>query len=86
MNTPDSPAFGGPRRRDVEDLQVLRREHRDWGVWRSGTGRWWAYRTSLNPLTLAQMRAGCRLIVHADSLTDLRKMIEVEARAAQRVR
>lgn len=68
-----------------DDLQGLRRDYPEWGVWRSGTGRWWAFRTGLNPLTIEQLRAGCRLIVQADTLRDLREMIDTETHAAQRV-
>lgn len=67
-----------------EDLRGLRREYPEWGVWRSGTGRWWAFRTGLNPLTIEQLRAGCRLIVQADTLPDLRGMIQTETAAARR--
>lgn len=70
----------------TDDLHGIRHEYPEWGVWRSGTGRWWAFRTGLNPLTIAQLRAGCRLIVQADTLGDLRDMIRTETLAAHRAR
>ncbi|MQA98132.1 MAG: hypothetical protein GEV11_27285 [Streptosporangiales bacterium] len=54
-----------------------------WGVWRSDTGRWWAYRTQADPLTIGQMRAGCRLIVQAETPAGLRTAIRTEQAAAE---
>jgi hypothetical protein len=61
-----------------------------WRLWISDTGRWWAFRTSACALTIEQLRAGCRLIVQADTSDALycaiRDEIEAERRAAgQRV-
>ncbi|MQA83142.1 MAG: hypothetical protein GEV03_00570 [Streptosporangiales bacterium] len=67
-----------------DELQELHREYPEWGVWRSGTGRWWAFRTGYNPLTISQLRAGCRLIVQAESLSELRELMRTETLAAQR--
>lgn len=67
----------------TDDLHGLRGEYPEWGVWRSGTGRWWAFRTGRNPLTIEQLRAGCRILVHADTLADLRAMIKQETLAAR---
>ncbi|WP_148086289.1 hypothetical protein [Actinocorallia herbida] len=49
-----------------------------WRAWRSGTGRWWAFRTASRPLSIDQLRAGCRLLVHADTPAELRVQIRVE--------
>lgn len=54
-----------------------------WGLWRSGTGRWWAFRTAADPLTIAQLRAGCRLLVHANTLDALREAIRTEVASAR---
>jgi hypothetical protein len=59
-------------------LQQIEAEFPGWGVWRSDTSRWWAFRTARNPLTIEQLRAGCRLIVQADTYEDLRTEIRSE--------
>lgn len=84
MSMPIQSAMDPPCHCHSGDLHELRREYPEWGVWRSGTGRWWAFRTGYNPLTINQIRAGCRLIVQADSLTDLRELMRAETVAAQR--
>lgn len=55
-----------------------------WGVWHSDTRRWWAFRTAANPLTIDQLRAGCRLIVQADTGSQLRAAIHAEIECARR--
>jgi hypothetical protein len=57
-----------------------------WGAWRSGTLRWWAFRTSASPLTIEQLRAGCRLIVQADTPAELCAAIRAEDESARRLR
>jgi hypothetical protein len=62
----------------VEDGRVMRsfeEEFPGWGVWRSDTGRWWAFRTAADPLTIDQLRAGCRLLVQADTGAALRSAV-----------
>jgi hypothetical protein len=49
-----------------------------WGVWQSDTGRWWAFRTAADPLTIDQLRAGRRLIVHAETVDALHTAIRDE--------
>lgn len=56
-----------------------------WAVWLSDTGRWWAYRTQADPLTIGQMRAGCRITVQAETPTELRTAIRAEQDAADAV-
>ncbi|TDD91338.1 hypothetical protein [Actinomadura rubrisoli] len=55
-----------------------------WAAWRSGTFRWWAYRTAAAALTIGQLRAGCRLIVDADTFTELCSAIGAENDLAHR--
>jgi hypothetical protein len=63
---------------DTALMREIEAEFPGWGVWRSDTRRWWAFRTAANPLTIEQLRAGCRLIVDADTDTALREAIEAE--------
>ncbi|MEW2356551.1 hypothetical protein [Spirillospora sp. NPDC029432] len=56
-----------------------------WGAWRSGTLRWWAFRTSAEPLTIEQLRAGCRLLVQADTPAELCTAIRAEIECAGRL-
>jgi hypothetical protein len=59
-------------------MQEIENDFPGWGVWRSGTNRWWAFRTAANPLTIEQLRAGHRLIVQADTPEALREAIQAE--------
>jgi hypothetical protein len=71
----------------VEDIRVMRsieEEFPGWGVWRSDTGRWWAFRTAADPLTIHQLRAGCPLLVRADTGTALRSAVSAAIMAAER--
>ncbi|MCD0450595.1 hypothetical protein LO762_15550 [Actinocorallia sp. API 0066] len=66
-----------------DEAAHIEAEFPGWRVWRSGTDRWWAYRTSSQPLSIEQLRAGCRLLVQADTPAELRVQIHQEiARAA----
>lgn len=56
-----------------------------WRVWVSDTGRWWAFRAAARPLNIQQMRAGCRLIVQADTSEALQTAIAAEIEASHRV-
>ncbi len=56
-----------------------------WSAWRSDTFRWWAYRTASTPLTIGQLRAGCRLLVQADTFAELCSAIGEEIDFAGRV-
>jgi hypothetical protein len=69
---------------DAAALGQIEDEFPGWGVWRSDTGRWWAFRTSASPLTIEQIRAGCRLIVQADTAEKLRTAIRDEIDRARR--
>ncbi|SEG71132.1 hypothetical protein SAMN04489712_109244 [Thermomonospora echinospora] len=60
---------------DTAPIGRIEDEFPGWGVWRSDTGRWWAFRTAARPLTIEQIRAGCRLIVQADTVDRLRAAI-----------
>lgn len=73
-----APSGDGAIMREIES------EFPGWGVWHSGTGRWWAFRTAANPLTIAQLRAGCQLIVQANTPEMLREEIRTENHAAER--
>lgn len=55
-----------------------------WSAWYSDTRRWWAYRTAAAPLTIGQLRAGCRLLVHAETHAELCAAITAEIEAARR--
>jgi hypothetical protein len=80
----DVPPLAG----SVEDTRVMRsieEEFPGWGVWRSDTGRWWAFRTAADPLTIDQLRAGCRLLVQADTGAALRSAVSAAIMAAERV-
>lgn len=66
-------------------MQRLEAEFPGWRLWISDTGRWWAFRTSSRALTIEQMRAGCRLIVQADTSDALHSAIRAEIEAAQQV-
>ena len=68
---------------DAATVRGIESRFPGWGLWRSGTGRWWAFRTAANPLTIAQLRAGCRLLVHADTLEGLRDAIGTEVASAR---
>jgi hypothetical protein len=69
----------------VVEMQRLEAEFPGWRLWISDTGRWWAFRTSASALTIDQMRAGCRLIVQADTSDALYSAIRAEIEAARRV-
>ena len=62
----------------------LEAEFPGWRLWISDTGRWWAFRTSSCALTIEQLRAGCRLIVQADTSDALYSAIRAEIEAEQR--
>jgi hypothetical protein len=62
-------------------MRRLEAEFPGWRLWISDTGRWWAFRTSACALTIEQMRAGCRLIVQADTADALYSAIRVEIEA-----
>jgi hypothetical protein len=62
----------------------LEAEFPGWRLWISDTGRWWAFRTSACALTIEQLRAGCRLIVQADTSAALYSAIRAEIEAEQR--
>jgi hypothetical protein len=62
----------------------LEAEFPGWRLWISDTGRWWAFRTSACALTIEQMRAGCRLIVQADTSDALYLAIRAEIDAEHR--
>ena len=68
---------------DAATVRDIESRFPGWGLWCSGTGRWWAFRTAANPLTIAQLRAGCRLLVHADTLEGLRDAIDAEVASAR---
>lgn len=59
-------------------MQEIESEFPGWGVWHSGTGRWWAFRTAANPLTITQLREGCQLIVQANTPETLREGIRAQ--------
>lgn len=59
-------------------MQEIESEFPGWGVWHSGTGRWWAFRTAASPLTIAQLREGCQLIVQANTPETLREGIRAQ--------
>ncbi|WP_329248049.1 hypothetical protein OG417_00510 [Actinoallomurus sp. NBC_01490] len=67
-------------------MRRLEAEFPGWRLWISDTGRWWAFRTEASALTIEQLRAGCRLIVQADTsdalYTEIRAEIEAERRVA----
>jgi hypothetical protein len=65
-------------------MRRLEAEFPGWRLWISDTGRWWAFRTSASALTIDQMRAGCRLIVQADTSDALYSAIRAEIDAAHR--
>ena len=67
-----APSGDGAIMRDIES------EVPGWGVWHSGTDRWWAFRTAATPLTIAQLREGCRLIVQANTPETLREGIRAQ--------
>jgi hypothetical protein len=69
---------------DIALMREIETSFPGWGVWRSDTRRWWAFRTAAYPLTIEQLRAGCRLIVQADTDTDLREAIRAENDCAHR--
>jgi hypothetical protein len=69
---------------DAAIIREIESEFPGWGLWHSGTGRWWAFRTAANPLTISQLRAGCQLIVQANTPDTLRGEIRTENSAAQR--
>lgn len=66
------------RPEDDTEAARIESEFPGWRVWRSGTDRWWAFRSASRPLTIDQLRAGCRLLVHADTPADLRVQIHLE--------
>lgn len=76
--------------REVHDhsavLGRIRVEFPGWGVWLSDTGRWWAFRTAVGALTIGQLRAGCRVLVLADTVGALHSAIAAEVAAAIRNR
>jgi hypothetical protein len=74
-----SPAAG------VVKMGRLEAEFPGWRLWISDTGRWWAFRTSANALTIEQMRGGCRLIVQADTSDALYSAIRAEIEAERRM-
>lgn len=76
MDMPQLPATGPDSEATL--MQEIENEFPGWGVWRSGTHRWWAFRTAANPLTIEQLRAGHRLIVQADTAEGLREAIRTE--------
>ncbi|HEY7487720.1 MAG TPA: hypothetical protein VH912_24925 [Streptosporangiaceae bacterium] len=65
-------------------MRLIQTEFPGWRVWRSDTGRWWAFRTSAKPLTIKQLRAGCRLTVPAATGVALRAAVRAEIAAARR--
>lgn len=81
----DAGEVGSPAGCDDAVVREIEAEFSGWGVWRSDTGRWWAFRTAADPLTIDQLRAGCRLGVQADTPDDLRRAIRGEIEAARRV-
>jgi hypothetical protein len=79
---------GPPPAGSLDDIRVMRSIEAafpGWGVWRSDTGRWWAFRTAADPLTIDQLRAGCRLLVRADTGAALRSAVSAAVKAAERV-
>lgn len=78
METPVSQA-------DLTAVRRIEAEYPGWGVWRSDADRWWAYRTARSALTLEQLRAGCRLIVQADTELELCEAITAEITRAASV-
>ena len=59
-------------------IREIEAEFPGWGAWQSDTGRWWAFRTAADPLTIEELRAGRRLIVRADTAEELRTAIRSE--------
>jgi hypothetical protein len=55
---------------------------RDWGIWLSKTGRWWAARRAA--LTAAQLTAGCVPFLRADSPVELAERIRNQEGMATR--
>jgi hypothetical protein len=47
-----------------------------WGIWLSDTGRWWA--TRRNPLTAAELTAGCVPFLRADTPSELAERIQAQ--------
>lgn len=66
-------------------MRRLEAEFPGWRLWISDTGRLWAFRTSVNALTIEQLRAGCRLIVQADTSDALYSAIRAEIEAEREV-
>ncbi|MGI5224114.1 hypothetical protein [Actinoallomurus sp. CA-142502] len=66
-------------------MRRLEAEFPGWRLWISDTGRWWAFRTEACALTIEQLRAGCRLIVQADTSDALYSAIRAEIEAERRV-
>jgi hypothetical protein len=62
-------------------MRRLEAEFPGWRLWISDTGRWWAFRTSACALTIEQLRAGCRLIVQADTADALYSAVRAEIEA-----
>jgi hypothetical protein len=62
-------------------MRRLEADFPGWRLWISDTGRWWAFRTSVSALTIDQIRAGCRLIVQADTSDALYSAIRAEIEA-----
>ena len=58
-------------------------EFRNWHVWMSDTGRWWAARKA--NLTVAESSTGCVQYLDADSPGDLRDQIAAEETLSARV-
>ncbi|GAA3214480.1 hypothetical protein [Actinocorallia longicatena] len=80
----ETPVPSGSLERQAT-VQRIEADFPGWGVWRSDADRWWAYRTARSPLTFEQLRAGCRLIVQADTGAELCEAIRAEITRAARV-
>ncbi|MFG1998439.1 hypothetical protein ACGFNU_04750 [Spirillospora sp. NPDC048911] len=77
---PEYAKIEDPFRASVETIEL---EFPGWSAWRSDTGRWWAFRTAADPLTIEQLRAGRRLIVQADTVEELHAAVRAEIESAR---
>ncbi len=86
MDVAPPQAAPPPPTSDTALIAQLQKSFPGWGAWRSGTHRWWAFRTSASPLTIEQLRAGCRLLVQADTPAELYAAIRAEIESAARLK
>lgn len=68
---------------DETGAAEIETEFKDWHVWMSDTGRWWAARKAT--LTAAESSAGCAQYLESDAPGDLRDQIADEETLTARV-